>query len=748
MEWKNMIGKTISHYKILEKLGAGGMGVVYKARDLRLDRFVALKFLPSHLGQEKDEKKRFIHEAKATSALDHPNICNIHEIDETEDGQMFIAMACYEGESLQVKIERGPMPADEAIDIVIQAARGLAAAHQRGIYHRDLKPANVMLTGCGEVKIVDFGLAKLAGESKLTKAGTTLGTAAYMSPEQAQGAGADHRTDIWSLGVVLYEMLTGERPFKGDYEQAVVYSIINEEPPSIAELKNRFSPEVAHVIERVLQKQPDDRHQTMEDLLMALQSVRSDLEAAKIMDDAEKTIPSIAVLPFVNMSADPENEYFSDGLAEDLINALTKIKDFRVAARTSAFSFKGEKIDVREIGRKLNVQTVLEGSVRKSGKRLRVTAQLINVDDGYHLWSEQYDRVMADIFDIQDEITLAIVDSLKVELLAREKRAVMKRHTYEVDQYHLYLKGRYYWNKGTTGGSNKAVEHFQAAIAKDPTYGLAYAGLADAYASLGDAGHAAIPPKEAFSKAMEAVHTALEIDQSLAEAHTSLGHLKMHDFDWSGAEREYKRALELNPNYAYTHHLYAHFSALKGEHQEAIISMKHALELDPVSLGTITDLGVLLYYDRQYDEAIAQYQRTLDMDPGYVRAYITLSSAYGQKGMIDEAIAMARKALDLSKDRAKMAVLGRAYALSGEKAKALKIIEDLKSLSKKRYISPYMIVLIYASLNDKDPALDWLQQAYEERVGDLIYLKVDPFLDNLRSDPRFAGLLKKVGLES
>ena len=743
----DLIGKVISHYRIIEQVGQGGMGVVYKARDQKLDRFVALKFLPPHLGADEDEKKRFIQEAKAASALDHPNICTIYEIDETDNGQMFIAMACYTGETLKTRIGRGPLAVEEGIDIAVQTGQGLAKAHERGIVHRDIKPANIIITQDGQVKILDFGLAKLTGQTKITKAGTTVGTVAYMSPEQARGDAADSRADIWSLGVVLYEMLTGQLPFRGQYEQAVMYLILNEEPQSLAGFRAEVPMEVQRIVKKSMQKYRNARYQQMDEMLRDLKSLREDLKSTAIKEQSSPDRNRILVLPLVNISTDAKDEYFADGMTEELISCLSKISGLRVIARTTAMQYKGAVKSISDISRELGVGTVLEGSIRKAGEQLRITVQLIDAQNQEHLWSQDYDRKLQDVFAIQCDVAQRVAEALKVQLLAREERQILKKATENLEAFGLYLKGRYYWNKRTAEGFTKAIDHFQEAIGKDPTYALAHAGIADSYALLGDTGVAAIPPKEAFAKAKAAAQKAIQIDGSLAEAHTSLGHLKMHDFDWSGAEMEFTRAVELNPNYATTYHWYAFYFAVNEKHNEAISAINRALNLDPVSLAISTDVGVLYYYARQYDQAIAQYLKTLEMDPSFVRAYVTLGSAYGQKGMYEEAVEMFQKAIDLSGDRTKIAALGRAYALSGRKGEALQVIDALNELSQHRYVSPYSIALIYAGLGQKDKGFDWLHRAYEERVGDLIYVKVDPYLDSLRPDMRFTTLLKKVGLE-
>ena len=740
-----MTNKTISHYKILEKIGEGGMGVVYKAEDTKLKRIVALKFLPPELTRDKDAKERFIHEAQAAAVLDHTNICNVYEIDESTEGQIFIAMGYYEGETLKDRIEKGPLKIEEALKIAIQISEGLHEAHEKGIAHRDIKSANIIITDKGIAKILDFGLAKLKGQSKLTKVGATVGTATYMSPEQAKGAEVDHRTDIWSLGVVLYEMLTGQLPFKGDYEQAIVYSIINEEPEPMTGLRTGIPMELERIVNKALAKKQDERYQHVNEIIGDLKKLRKDLDSGYSEEKSKKkSAPSIAVLPFRDMSPQKDQEYFCEGMAEELINALTKVARLQVASRTSAFQFKGKGYDISEIGKKLNVQSVMEGSIRKAGNKLRITAQLVNVSDGYHLWSEKYDRDMEDIFAIQDEISLMIVEILKVKLLEKDKAKLLRRYTEDQEAYDLYLKGRYFWNRRYEGGLQKAIEYFNQTIKKDPSHAPAYSGIADSISILGLFW---LPPREVFPRAKLAAQKAIEIDETLAEGHASLGWiLFMYDWDWTGAEREFKRALELDPFYALNHSWYSLFLSWMGRFEEAETHNNKALELEPVSLIINSTSTQVLYACRQFDKAIKQGVRSVEMDPNFLLSYWHLAFGYIAKGMWEESIAALEKAAVLSGDSPfVLAVIGYVYARSGQKSKVQKILSRLREISKTKYNSPMNEALIFLGLEKKDKIFEYLEKAYNERSYAIPTLKVYPLYDSIRLDSRYLELLKKLG---
>lgn len=744
-----MIGETVSHYKILEQLGEGGMGIVYKAEDTKLKRHVALKFLPFGLTSAPESKERFVIEARAAAALNHPAIVTVYEIDEF-GRQVFIAMEYVRGENLGEKIEPGPMAVDDVLRIAIQAAEGLQAAHEKGIIHRDIKSANIMIDEKGKVKIMDFGLAKQKGGTKVTREGTRMGTGAYMSPEQVQGEDVDHRTDIWSLGVVLYEILSGQLPFKGEYMHVVFNSIINKEPEPLNALRTGISGKLAQIVGKALTKDLSQRYQSADDMLGDLKTLIKEIEfdTMKELAPIRETKPSIAVLPFEDMSPGKDQDYFCDGMAEELIDAFTKIGRLRVASRTSAFQFKGKVADIHKIGEKLNVQTVLEGSVRKSGNRLRITAQLVNAADGYQIWSEKYDRDFDDIFSIQDEISLAIVENLKVELLGDEKAKLVKRFTEDQDAYHMYLKGRYFWSRRHEGGMNKAVEYFRQAIEQDPLFAFPYVGIADSLNLLGFFGF--IPPNTAFPKAKDAANKALEIDNTLGEAYASLAWISsMYDWDWATAEKQFDKSIALNPNYATAHSWYALYLALMGRHDDAVSEVEKGLELDPLSLIINSVLGLTLFTARRYDEAVLQFKKTLEMEPDFQLALNWLGLAYISLGKAGDAVLYLEKAMQLPGGKIYAAgFLGMSYAQSGQKEKALDVLSQVDTLLENGYAVLLHKAFLYMGLGEMDRAFETLEKAFKGRESQLVFFKEMPFLDPLRSDPRCGQLLKKIGLET
>jgi serine/threonine protein kinase/Tfp pilus assembly protein PilF len=744
-----MIGKTISHYKILGKLGEGGMGVVYKAEDTKLGRAVALKFLaPQALGSE-ESQTRLAREAKSAAALNHPSICTIYEIDRA-GGHTFIAMEWIEGRSLKDKIDSGPLELGEAMDIAIQVAGALGDAHAKGIIHRDIKPANIMVTPAGGAKIMDFGLAKPLGRTRLTKTGTTIGTVAYMSPEQARGAEVDARTDIWSLGVVLYEMVTGRPPFRGDYEQAVIYQILNETPEQVTAIRPDAPKELARIVAKALARKAADRYLRAQDFKKDLESLQRSRRSGTSGErpTQEETKPSIAVLPFRDMSSGRDQDYFCEGIAEELINALVKLEGLSVAARTSAFQFKDRDGDIKKIGAELGVKTVLEGSVRKSGDRLRITAQLISVKDGFHLWSEKYDRDLEDIFAIQDEISLAIVDKLKVKLLGEERSALVKRYTADKEAHNLYLKGLYFWNRRLEGGMKTAMEHFHQAVDRDPGYALAYVGIADTYSSTGFLGY--LPPNETFPKSREAARKALEIDDALGEAHASLAFTNMFfDWDWGAAEAEFKRAIELNPNYATAHQWYGLYLTLMGRFDEGIAESEKACELDPLSPLINTLTAASHYFAGRYDKSIAILQKVLEMDPNFLPAKGYIILAYVASGMCNEAVrAMRRFEASAVGHAYTLGHIGYAYGVCGQRDDALRILDLLNEQAKgQRYVSPVHRAPILLSLDRLDEAFELLEEGYSERSPWLLFAKTSPFYEPLLSDRRYKELLRKIGFE-
>lgn len=743
-----MIGRTISHYKIAEKVGEGGMGEVYLAEDTKLNRKVALKFLPSQYASDKGLKERFKREAQAAAALNHPNIITVYEVSEYEN-RPFIAMEYVEGESLKDVIVRKKLSIGGVLDIALQISQGLAVAHQAGIIHRDIKPQNILMGKDGRVRICDFGLAKAKRDVTLTQAGSTLGTIAYMSPEQAQGKEADHRSDIFSFGVVLYEMITGQLPFKGEHDAAVINSIVNETPEPLARYKSDVQHGLQRIVEKAMEKDRELRYQHADDLGADMRKLKTELETGvtKTRESATKPTPSIAVLPFTNLSADKEQEYFCDGMAEEIINALTHVESLRVVARTSAFSFRGKEVDIREIGRKLNVGTLLEGSVQKAGNRLRISAQLINVADGYHLWSEKYDRNMEDVFAIQDEISLAIVDKLKVKLLGAEKAKLIKRYTGDPEAYNFYLKGRYFYNKRTEEDMKRSIEYFERALEKDPKFALPYAGLAETYATFGF--YHWWPYEEARSKAKEFALKGLEVDDSVGETHGAYAnYILWYEWQWAEAEKEYKKAIQLSPSDVEARHMYAHLLESSGRFDEAIAEMGKALELEPLSTNLNHCMAQIHFFAGNYDEAIDLLQKTIEMDPGFPLQYFWLGRVYLQKGELQKALEMFERGADFPTiGTMVLGGLGLAYAVAGRRDEAQGMLEQINNLSKERYVEPYYIAYIYMGLGNTEKVFDLFEQGFEEGDMHLFYLPIDPIFDELHEDPRFKALMKKMGLE-
>src|SRR5580658_371777 len=790
-----MIGQTISHYRIIEQLGAGGMGVVFKAQDSRLQRAVALKFLPEKLAQQPQALERFRHEARAASALNHPGICTIYDIGE-QDGQAFIAMEFIDGETLRNHIHGKALPVEELLELGIQIAEALDAAHSEGIIHRDIKPANIFVTKRGRAKVLDFGLAKLVpkgvaiadadsgGEStgSTSIAGIISGTPSYMSPEQVRGDALDARTDIFSLGLVLYEMATGRQAFGGGTGGAIIEAVLTRPPVAVRSINPDIPPALEAIINKALHKDREQRYQHVANLLADLQRLKRDIDSG--LPDREavtgshfastadppssagqpisrsstqqtgsfraprvsKTIGSLAVLPFENVSRDPENDYLSDGITESLINNLATVPKLRVMARSTVFRYKGRDIDPQAVGRELNVRAVLTGRMMQSGSSLRIGTELVDVATGSQIWGAQFDRKPGDIFVIQDEISNEISGKLRLQLTRAEKKRLNKRHTEDAEAYRLYLQGHHHWSRWTEEGFYKAIGYFQQAIQKDPGYALAYAGVADSYVLLG--WNSYLPPKDAFPKGKAAAMSALEIAPDLGEAHTALAAvLWLHDWRWPEARKEFQRALELDPCYPTANHYCAECLMTLGRHAEALTRMKKSLELDPLSLIINVAIGWAYYHARQYDEGVAQLLRTVELDPNYPMTCWILGLLYRKTARYDLAISAGKKAVNLSGGSPLMrAALAQTFATAGAAQEAIQILDDLQKLAKERYVVPHFFAGIYAGLGDHDRALEYLEKSYAEHCHWLIYLHIDPSLDDLRNDPRFQDLLRRVGL--
>ncbi|HEU5248555.1 MAG TPA: protein kinase [Thermoanaerobaculia bacterium] len=785
-------GDRLGPYEILSPLGAGGMGEVYRARDTRLDRTVAIKVLPERLAQDSAALARFEREARAVAALSHPNILAIHDFG-SDGGVVYAVAELLEGATLRERLAAGALQPRKAVEYAAQAAQGLAAAHERGIVHRDLKPENVFVTNDGRVKLLDFGLARLtATESAAgreteaptagvaTEPGVVMGTVGYMSPEQVRGQPADHRSDIFALGAVLYEMLSGRRAFRGASAADTMSAVLNAEP----ELAPSFStaePALAQIVRRCLEKSPGERFQSARDLAFALASLSTTTRsrvaprlpirsrrvaigsavALAVLIAAFAVIPrvrgrqpidSLAVLPFANASADPESEYLSDGITETLINKLSRLPDVKVISRASAFRFKGKDQDPGAVARELGVRAIVTGRVTQLGDRLSIATELVDTRDNRQIWGERYERRLSDVLTVQEEIAKEISETLKVRLTGEQQARLAKSATTNPEAYQAYLKGFHHARKVTIPDVQKGIAYFRQALALDPNYAPAHAGLAYSYILwLADW---YMPAREAFVLGKEAASKAIELDPTLSEGHTYLGMAKfLHDYDWAGAEQELRRATELNPADATAHHFYAGFLGSRGRFDEAARENARALELDPLSTESNFMAAFNSYYARRYDEAIRQLRHTLEIDPTYFYAEIFLGMAHEQKGQLKEAAAAFERARKMTEAVGAsppeiLADLGRIRAMTGDRAGAMKFFEELKALTTKRYVSRHDLAVVSLSLGDKQAALDWLEKSYEDRNWYVPWIHLEPRLDALRSEPRFQDLVRRMGLTS
>lgn len=773
-------------YQIIEELGKGGMGRVYKALDKETKEKIALKLIKPDIASDKKTIERFRNELTTARKIVQKNVCRMYDLNREKDNY-YITMEYVSGGDLKKFIRRAKrLDMGTAISIAKQICDGLEEAHGLGIVHRDLKPNNIIIDDNGNARIMDFGIARVVKGKGITESGVMIGTPEYMSLEQAEAKEVDQRSDIYSLGVIMYEMVTGRVPFEGDTALSIVMKHKGEEPKDPREFNSQISEDLSRVIMTCLEKEKEKRYQSAGELWSEIENIEKRIPTTERVVPKRKPItskeitvtfsmkkflipalvvlataviglmiwspwankapspiivekPSIAVLPFDDLSPQKDQEYFCNGLAESLINALSKIKGLRVPALTSTVSFKGEELDLGEIGEKLSVRTVLRGSVQKAGDRFRITAQLINITDESLLWSDQYNPELNDLFSVQDEISLAIVHEFKVNLLGEEKESLLKRYTENIEAYNLYLKGRHFWNRRTEDGLKKAIEYFEQSIQLDPIYALAFAGLADCYIVLPF--YSSYSPEEVYPKAKNAALKALRIDNNLAEAYTSLSGLKLwYDWDWPGAEKEIKQAIQLNPNLAIAHHWFSELLKSTGRIDESIEEIRRAIELDPLSVVINREYGVYLILARQYDEAIQQLKKVLEIDSEHRYTYEWLGQAYLQKGKYKEALDMFQK----------IESPGLAYVLTatGKKNEALKVLDKFIEKSSKEYIDPFDFAIIYLGLGEIDKTFEALEKAYQEHSVSLVdYTYLNPYWDGIRSDSRFRELMKKLNLE-
>jgi serine/threonine protein kinase/tetratricopeptide (TPR) repeat protein len=789
-----MIGQRLGHYRIVEKVGAGGMGVVYRARDEQLERDVALKVLPPGTLGSESARRNFRNEALALAKLNHPNIETVHEFG-SQDGTDFLVLEFVPGQTLAQMLARGPLPEKEVIAIGMQIAAALDEAHERGIIHRDLKPANIALTTRGHAKVLDFGLAKLLHPKEevttqhLSESGGVPGTLPYLSPEQLRGDPVDARSDIHAIGAVLYEMATGQRAFNGILFSQVIDAILHQPPTPPRNLNPEISVELDRIICKCLDKEPAHRYQSAKELLADLRRLTASSARNVVPESLRPTvriskkplryvglgicvvlavavalvglnvgglrdnlfgrkpvrIHSIAVLPLSNVSGDPEEEYFADGVTDELITELAQVGELRVISRTSVMAYKGVKKPLPEIARELGVDAVVEGSVQRSGDKVRINAELIEASTDRLLWGKSYERDLSDILTLQGAIAKAIVDEIQVKVTPQEEGRLVRTQQVNPEAHEAYLAGLFYWNKRTAEGVNKSITYFDQAIAKDPGYALAYAGLADSYHSLPEL--TTVPIEEAFPKARTAAMKALELDDSLAEPHSALASvIEDYDWDWTGAEAEYKRAIELNPGLSNVRANYSNLLLELGRLPEALSQAKTAQELDPLSVPTNDNLCGVSYYAGDYDQSIIQCRKTLELDPMSQQAHRHLGQAYTQKKQYAEAISELKKAIELSHGSSEaIAELGYVYGVSGSKHEAQQILQQLAQ-PVDGHISHYRLAIVYVGLGENDKALESLEEAVKERSPGVVHLRVSPIFVEIRSTRRFQKLLADMGL--